>query len=192
MRGTPLGGPIGVVAGGSASSSTKIRGACGSNDAAVDGWSGPRIVRGRHGARGIGETTDRPFQTGARTGLGRGNSSTADRRHPGKCVALLSAAPVSVRRQVRLGDDRPQGPRGVRLPGDAARRPRHHHRQRQHRRHRLDVRRGRTAPAVDPLRLSRSSRGRATTASSSGPTPTRPTPIRASPRPCTRSISATC
>ena len=68
-------------------------------------------------------------------------------------LALPPAAPVPDRREVRPGDHRRQGPRGVRLPGDAAGRPRHPDRQRQHRRHGVDVRRRRPAPAVDALRL---------------------------------------
>ena len=38
-------------------------------------------------------------------------------------LALLPAAPVPDRREVRPGDDRRQGPRGVRLPRDPARAP---------------------------------------------------------------------
>ena len=75
---------------------------------------------------------------------------------------------------------------GIRLPGHPARRPRHRDRRRQHRRHGVDVRRRRTPPAVDALRLPPAAGPRATTASSSGRTPTTPTPIPASPRPSTR------
>ena len=72
------------------------------------------------------------------------------------------------------------------LPRDAARGTRHPDRQRQHRRHGVDVRGRRPAPAVDALRLSAAAGARAITDSSSGPTPTTPTPIRGSPRRCRR------
>ena len=88
------------------------------------------------------------------------------RRH-GLSVAVALAVSVAIGvsylpghqflfgREIRLGDHRRQGPGGIRLPGHAARRPRHPHRRRQHRRHRLDVRDRGPAPAVDPLRLPR-------------------------------------
>ena len=73
----------------------------------------------------------------------------------GQCGTLLSAASVSVRRQVRLDNGRPAGPRGDGLPGETARRAQHPDRRLQCRRHLLDVRGGGPAPAVDPLRLPR-------------------------------------
>ena len=70
-------------------------------------------------------------------------------------VCYLPQGQFPFRREVRLGHHRRQGPRGVRLPGDAAGSARHPDRQRQHRRHGVDVRGVRAASAVDPLRLSR-------------------------------------
>ena len=106
-------------------------------------------------------------------------------------IAYLPRGPVSVRREVRQGDGRRKGPGGVGLPGDVAGGARHPDRRREHRRHGVDVRRRRPAPAVDALRLPGPAGARATTGSSSGPTPTTPTPTRASPRRSRRSTSGT-
>ncbi|EFD63928.1 LOW QUALITY PROTEIN: transmembrane protein alanine and leucine rich, partial [Mycobacterium tuberculosis EAS054] len=125
----------------------------GGHNPAVDADGRCGAVRDSHVASGRGETTDRPFQTPAGVCLGIGDRDTTDRSHSGQCVALLSPAPISVRRQVRLGDDRPERSRRHGIPGEFARRTRHVDWQRQHGRHRVDVCRGRPTPAVDPLRL---------------------------------------
>ena len=65
----------------------------------------------------------------------------------------LPRAPVPVRREVRQGDRRLQGSAGMGVPGHAAGGARHPDRQCEHRRHGVDVRRRRPAPAVDALRL---------------------------------------
>ena len=68
-------------------------------------------------------------------------------------LAYLPRAPVPVRREVRQGARRRQGPGGMGVSGHPARGARHPDRRREHRRHGVDVRRRRPAPAVDPLRL---------------------------------------
>ena len=112
------------------------------------------------------------FHAGERGGAGRARAGRPrprraprrlvrrDRCHAGRgqCrrrLALLSAAPLPARREVRLRDHRREGPGGVRVLRHPARRARHHDRQREHRRHGVDVRRFRSPSAVDPLRLSR-------------------------------------
>ena len=137
------------------------------------------LVSAAAGVRGV----RRPGQaTRASCALVRRDRRGADRRHRRHRRGLRAAAPLPVRREVRLGDHRRQGPRGVRLPCDAARRARHPDRQREHRRHGVDVRGFRACIRCGPITTIPSSRGRVITASSSGPTPTTPTPTRASPR----------
>ncbi len=91
---------------------------------------------------------------GDRAGVVRhhGGADGGDQR--GRRVALLSPAPIPLRRQVRLGDRQRKRPGRHGVSGDAARGAADADRQWQHRRHRVDVRGGWAAPAVDPLRLS--------------------------------------
>ncbi len=86
-------------------------------------------------------------------GVGFGRRGTAGTDHRGLWPALPVPASGVVRRQVRLGDDQPEGPGRDGTPGHPAGRADHADRQLQRRRHRMDVRRRRPAPAVDALRL---------------------------------------
>ena len=115
---------------------------------------------------------------------------TGGRQHRHR-ARVSTAGPVSVRREVRQGHRRLEGSGGLGVPGEVAGGARHADRRREHRRHGVDVRRGRTCTRSGLTTTTRSNRARAITGSSSGPTPTTPTPTRALPRRSRRSTSGT-
>ena len=122
-------------------------------DDARDADGRDRGVRDGGGCSGRREMSHCSVRQTACSRMGFGHSAPAGNDHRAHRPALPLPAPGAVRRQIRLGDHQPERPRRFCLPGHPAGCPGHLDRRLQRRRHRMDVRGRRPAPAVDPLRL---------------------------------------